>query len=490
MTEPSEYDWASFITAYALGRWEPHKAPPPPRSNFERQHQPHSLTGSPPEVSSDPHISSSIPPSGSAGIASNVLSTGTPRGVPVPHASSDALAPSKADTPPQTTSPPSTVSSTPTHSSSGFSSLVWVPSTSRRNSAANMALSIPHRLRNSFADIRSSIEPRPVLDPTPTSTAAPAVLHANATTAAAAMRWAGARINIAPLALPSPEHELTDPFRNARTVIPGLNPPDIPLGPQSPRHRQRLGSFWEGTIDVERTTVVPPALSSIQGSPPSTPPTADSSDTDTEPLSGSAVGPSPPYATPASVPLRPSTGNDDDYFGIPALSTSPESRVTVLSRQHLSSEPEVVQTAPVDSRHINLTRQTSSPLPNRATGPPVGLPSPTRGVDAGAGRALKEETTFLELGYLTPPYPPDEFERRRALYQFNIWNTGPDINFERIEHLTKLVFSTKTVIISLIDGNEQYVSAARGFEGITNRPPRWIKSACKYHCRQSRGGCN
>ncbi len=66
---------------------------------------------------------------------------------------------------------------------------------------------------------------------------------------------------------------------------------------------------------------------------------------------------------------------------------------------------------------------------------------------------------FVELGYLAPPYPPDELDRRRALYQFNIWNTGPDINFERIEHLTKLVFSTKTVIIGLIDGNEQYVSA-------------------------------
>lgn len=457
ITEPTEYDWASFIAAYALGRWEPHKAPLPPRSGFERHHQTHTLAGSPPEVSSDP-----ISPSGSAGIASNVLSTGSPRGVPVPHVSSDASVPMsrKADTPPQTTSPPSTGSSTPTHSSSGFSSLVWSPPTSRRSSTANMALSIPHRLRNSFAETQSSVDTRPVLDMIPTSTAAPVVPHADATTAAAAMRWAGARINIAPLALPSPEHELTDPFRNARTAIPGLNPPDVPMGPQSPRHRQRLGSFWEGTIDVERTTSVLPTLGSIQGSPPSTPPTADNSDADTEPLSGSAVSPSPPYATPASVPLRPLMGNDDDYFGVAGLSASPDSMVPVLNpmRQHLPSQPGVVQTAPVASRHVNFTRQISSPLPNKATGPPVALPSPTRGVDAGAGRALKEETTFLELGYLMPPYPPDELERRRALYQFNIWNTGPDINFERIEHLTKLVFSIKTVIISLIDGNEQYVS--------------------------------
>ena len=481
ITEPYEYDWASFIAAYAIGRWEPHRAPPPPRSCFERQHQPPSLAGSPPEVSSDSHISS-ISPSGIAGTVSNTLSTGTPRGAPLPHASSDASAPllRKSDTPPQTTSPPSTGSSTPTPTSSGTSSMMWGPSTSRRTSTINIASSIPHRLRSSFADNRTSTDARPILDALPTSTAVPVVPHADATTTAAAMRWAAARVNIAPLALPSPEHELTDPFRNARTAIPGLNPPDVPLGPQSPRHRQRLGSFWEGTIDVERSTGLPPTLSAIQGSPPSTPPTADSSDANTEPLSASAFSPSPPYVTPASVPLRPSTGNDDDYFGVVALSASPESvsllnsmrqhlssepevaqTVPVPSRQHLSSEPEVAQTVPVTSRRVNLTRQPSFPPPNKTTGPSVGLPSPTRGVDAGASRAVKEETMFLELGYLAPPYPPDELERCRALYQFNIWNTGPDINFERIEHLTKLVFSTKTVIISLIDGNEQYVAAAR-----------------------------
>ena len=459
ITEPYEYDWARFIAGYAIGRWEPHKAPPLPRSCFERQHQPSSLAGSPPEVSSDSHIFS-ISPSGIAGTVSNTLSIGSPRGAPLPHASSDASAPlsRKSDTPPQTTSPPSTGSSTPTQSSSGSSSMMRGPSTSRRTSTINIPSSIPHRLRSSFTDTRSSTDARPILDALPTSTVVPVVPHADATTTAAAMRWAAARVNIAPLALPSPEHELTDPFRNARTAIPGLNPPDVPLGPQSPRHRQRLGSFWEGTTDVERS---PSTLSAIQGSPPSTPPTADGSDASTEPLSASAFAPSPPYVTPASVPLRPSTGDDDDYFGVAALSTSPES-VSLLNsmRQHPLSESEVAQTVPVTSRRVNLTRQPSF-FPNKTAGPSVALPSPTRGVDAGAARAVKEETMFLELGYLAPPYPPDELERCRALYQFNIWNTGPDNNFERIEHLTKLVFSTKTVIISLIDGNEQYVAAAR-----------------------------
>jgi hypothetical protein len=317
----------------------------------------------------------------------------------------------------------------------------------------------------------------------------PVVPHADATTAAAAMRWAGARINIAPLALPSPERELTDPFRNARTAIPGLNPPDVPMGPQSPRHRQRLGSFWEGTIDVDGATGPSSStLSSIEGSPPSTPPDANNSDSDTElePPSASSVGASPPYVTPASVPLR----GYDDYFGVTAVSVSPEPITTgfnsVRQYEHVSPETEYAETSSIASRRVNPTRQTSCLPANKASGPSVELSPSSRVVDVGVGRLPKEEAVFLEFGYLAPPYPPDELDRRRALYQFNIWNTGPDINFERIEHLTKLVFSTKTVIISLIDGNEQYVSA-RGFQGITNYPLRWMKSACEYHARETRG---
>lgn len=313
----------------------------------------------------------------------------------------------------------------------------------------------------------------------------PVVPHADATTAAAAMRWAGARINIAPLALPSPERELTDPFRNARTAIPCLNPPDVPLGPQSPRHRQRLGGFWEGTTDVDGATGPPSStLSSIEGSPTSTPPDPNSSDAELEPRSASSAAGSPPYVTPASVPLR---GYGDDYFGITAVSVSPEPVLdSVRQHEHASSETDATETSSVASRRVNSRRQTSLPLGNKAFGPSTEVPSPSRIVDAGAGRMPKEEAMFLELGYLAPPYPPDELDRRRALYQFNIWNTGPDINFERIEHLTKLVFNTKTVIISLIDENEQYVTA-RSSQGITNYPLRWMKSACEYHPNETRG---
>jgi hypothetical protein len=33
------------------------------------------------------------------------------------------------------------------------------------------------------------------------------------------------------------------------------------------------------------------------------------------------------------------------------------------------------------------------------------------------GRAAKEEQMFTALEYLAPPNPPDELERRRALYK-------------------------------------------------------------------------
>ncbi|KAG8678052.1 His Kinase A domain containing protein, partial [Ceratobasidium sp. 395] len=74
--------------------------------------------------------------------------------------------------------------------------------------------------------------------------------------------------------------------------------------------------------------------------------------------------------------------------------------------------------------------------------------------------------------YLIPPPPPDELERRKALYRFNILHTSPDVNFDRITHLCKLVFSTKMVIISLIDADEQWFKSEHG---IASAPTLFYK---------------
>ncbi|KAF9490767.1 hypothetical protein BDN71DRAFT_1510948 [Pleurotus eryngii] len=64
-------------------------------------------------------------------------------------------------------------------------------------------------------------------------------------TTAAALRWAGSFVDISPLALPSPEHELTDPMRGALTAVPRSHPPPDQHLPSSPSlfHHQRHPSF-------------------------------------------------------------------------------------------------------------------------------------------------------------------------------------------------------------------------------------------------------
>jgi hypothetical protein len=62
----------------------------------------------------------------------------------------------------------------------------------------------------------------------------------------------------------------------------------------------------------------------------------------------------------------------------------------------------------------------------------------------------KEDGRYISK-FESLPGPPDFFH---AIFRYNIWNTGPDINFDRIAHLAKLVFNTKGVMIALVDGGE------------------------------------
>ena len=69
-----------------------------------------------------------------------------------------------------------------------------------------------------------------------------------------------------------------------------------------------------------------------------------------------------------------------------------------------------------------------------------------------------DERVVLFVKLLEGEALSDELERRRALYKFNIWNTGADSNFDRIVLLAKLVFSTKGVKLSLLDCHDQCVT--------------------------------
>ncbi|KAH9902863.1 hypothetical protein C8Q73DRAFT_633609 [Cubamyces lactineus] len=316
-------------------------------------------------------------------------------------------------------------------------------------------------------------------------------------------------------------------MRGVTATIPGSHPSDIfpitdlPLLSPNTARKTRLSSFWQGTQDVEDGPA-PSTLSTIEASPPGSV-VGEAQQAPTQPLADPDLYRPPPAAAakpaapvpnnavvpPATAPVRrssePAAEADEDYFGSVepsrvaglggapssarppiasgsvSATTSESSSSTVVPAATRGTGPEISrqasappfnpdpQTVPALPRRICLTRQTSAPLPTaplyerrlRAARPAGANESAVSNL---AGRAAKEEQMFLELGYLAPPNPPDELERRRALYKYNIWSTGRDPNFDRIAHLVKLVFNTRIVIITLIDGTEHSPAALAGFD--------------------------
>jgi hypothetical protein len=181
--------------------------------------------------------------------------------------------------------------------------------------------------------------------------------------------------------------------------------------------RIRVGSFWEGTQDVEDESSVP----TLPGSLPRTP------------LRVISEGDSPAAFVPLQRSYSPQPTEEGDYFT--AVSTSASDKESHPSqdsaqlwqdyanhRRDAGQSELAVCTAPPLPRRICLTRQTSSPLPEN-NGRDRGLPGGRSVSDSvnhfRAERSAKEEHMFLDLGYLAPPNPPDELERRRALYKYS-----------------------------------------------------------------------
>ncbi|KAI0768141.1 hypothetical protein BD413DRAFT_567029 [Trametes elegans] len=523
MPEP-DYDWATFIHAYAMGRWDPLKAPHPPRSHLQAPSLPRttaldtSVGGVNSDVMFDSPELDSVPDWRPAETPFE-----TPTSAPQPRDVCSEDVPDCRDSarpPPLPASKPITPKpmALPALSPSKFAvSAPGTPSGSSDTTSASRRPSKPlkiplnlstfsHRLRNSFADMRTSgLHAQPISE----HARVPAIPPADATATAAAIRLAAARVSVAPLALPSPEHELTDPMRGVTATIPGSHPPDmfphteLPLLSPNTARKTRLSSFWQGTQDVDDTPVSS-ALSTIAASPPDSlvgeaqaPQPQGESKPEPRPVPNNALppatapvhrSPEPPdedyfgSVEPSRVSsLAPSSANASSSTGLTSMSGSesaplalgqqsvvPPRAISDLTRQAsappFDADP---MTVPALPRRICLTRQTSAPLPSaslyerrlRTT-----RPASESAVSNIAGRAAKEEQMFQELGYLAPPNPPNELERRRALYKYNIWNTGRDPNFDRIAHLVKLVFNTRIVVITLVDGTEQFFKSESGFD--------------------------
>lgn len=440
------YDWTTFMAAYAAGRWDPHRTPNPPLACQVY------ASDSKPQVI-DEGASSNSEPKKSTSLGHSPSTTAEQRLLP--------------------TSVPTLGIGVARNSTGSIKSRTAIP----------LHLPIPnHRARNLLS---TSLPNHPVADQLPPSSSA---LNTDVHATVATMRWAAARVDISPLALPSPEHELTDPMRGVTAAIPGAHSRDSSSGSDylvtpGGTKRLRLPSFWKGTTDVEINR-----LPSIDGSPAS--PLLQPIDLDqpliTPKLSDSAVVEDDelviitPIPTPSTFALPPSSNPDPssalaptipptappalyihphvhsgipptDYFGDAKLPPPDLSGSRFKSQEHdKPREPVSAPAAPLimpglpagigqappihdddaqllSARRISLTRQASSPLPvsslpesgatnSRHVGGRVsGVASDNVGHKI--GRAGRFEQCFINLGYLQPPIPPDEIERRRALYK-------------------------------------------------------------------------
>ncbi|CCO28948.1 DNA polymerase delta small subunit [Rhizoctonia solani AG-1 IB] len=437
-------DWPTFMQAYANGEWDPVRIPEPP---FELKLPETSM-----RTSSSPVINSSALSS-----SSTVAATLSPSLSSSPGSVSPSRGLVGSDRRPRIV---------PDSRTSSIASRRGTATPDLSGSTANFIhpnfpyINAPRKVQRSHSDVEVR-SPGGVPPTTLPALPSPSIDRA---TVAATIRWAGSGVNVAPYALPSPEAaELLDPMRKALPV----------LNSSSSHPKSRLSNFWE---ESPKDPLPPPA---IVPQPPSP-----------EAVSSKESYPVRPYQLHKSsswTTRRPSNSHGD-YF-----SRSPSQ---IRSRTH-SRSPTSDKSRDVPSQPSSGTSQT--------TNPPGSLPTTTwthratsssqtsladaclsdpfqKSVISSIGSSLKPDSgvsadvefftpseTLVKSdedeqpSYLIPPLPPDELERRKALYRFNILHTSRDANFDRITHLCKLVFSTKMAIISLIDKDYQWFKSESGF---------------------------
>ncbi|KAG8912928.1 His Kinase A domain containing protein [Tulasnella sp. 417] len=370
-------------------------------------------------------------------------------------------------------------------------------------------------------------------------------------TAAATVRWAGAGVDVAPLALPSPEYELTDPFRRMN--------PDAPRTPRSPGpravdarnyrsprrdHRSpqavRSGITSSSIVksgyesDPLSNTTRPygsrpmtPSLEVIKGSPVGSPNENPESEAE---LSGSYQDGATHIMSPG-VQQERSSKSGGDYFhrasplhngttrtpggtlvaymafpglqALPGASSVPTHAVNSVNDDYSGnvkglSSPETKE-APEPDRLFSSGLLNTGLVPRTPGGRwqtieaqllPGMIQELSATVPDGASHLLYSdphakqdaayvlaaagamhpppgtvnhtglfEAWYATAGYLIPPMPPNETERRKALYRYNILDSAKDPNFDRIVHLAKLVFNTKGVLISFTADSRQWNKA-------------------------------
>jgi hypothetical protein len=272
--------------------------------------------------------------------------------------------------------------------------------------------------------------------------------------AAATVRMASATSgygsdSFAPLGIPSPDKELTDPM--AGFVAAGSSSAK-PAGNSDPSNGTRfpLSRSMSSAIDPDRRNHL--QLPTIQASPASSP--------YDHPAHTRPKHPSPSWhrggllrqhipAATAPVEKTIEAEGQEDYFGD-----------AVAPPQDAFSRQASYTTSTSGSSHT-ITGPTPTPLrrsrtpPHRTDSSPDNSPPPT-------SNWTEMGELYNKYGWLPAPLPPNEEARRRALYRFNILYSAPDVNFDRIAHMAKLVFNTKIVLIALIDSGVQWHKSQSG----------------------------
>ncbi|KAF8525817.1 Fph type histidine kinase [Hysterangium stoloniferum] len=515
-----ECDWSSFVHAYAAGKWDPRMTPNPPKGSRSETDRSEELR------------SSTLPQTGLHVIGNRKRNTVATSSSSITSNFSPGTTKSGSDKSPCSTSTAasscSSAHSTPdAGSTSESTSRGWshMSLKSRRqmiqqgsgespphgnNSSSpfpQLTMPLPSRsfLSRSMSDSSTAVSSTPCDDSVRTD------VHHDFQAAAATMRLAGDGVDVRPLALPSPEIELTDPFRGHMTSLSRpswtregkSNEMDLKLlsdsssNNQGPGHRKtRLNSFWNVLGDVmgtspsnegggsplANTKIVEragcsPNLPTISASPLVTP-------EDSEVAIASNLAPTdylspdiPP--APAPIPGGVSEASGGDYFAHKGLKIAVEkplfsSPPTVpegvqMHAEHISAVspvlyPSVFESNPPSSSSTvslrpSLNRTESefavsqiTPLSDQEDSPMLHAQSDIQRPYRSS--KVREEFEFYQRGYLVPPAPLNEWERQKALYKFNIVHTTKDANFDRIALLAKLVFNGKICLISLIDADE------------------------------------
>lgn len=423
------HGWNTFAQAYSHGLFDPNKIPVPPS-----------------EINSPPYQMISARSSPGNQYSSFAR--------PEPSSGSESL---------------STIAASSTSGTSGSSSSFTTvsssaPSSSIEGKRTSSPMDLPASRVQDASNKKKAFELESLVDRPPTAAAQPprpdTLSLPSYSFAAATVRMASAPgTNIAPLVMPSPDRELADPLASLIT-------PDHPASTGSLRmsasassdpgtHRHPFGRSMSTTVRSGLQVPLPTIAATPLGTPLEHPASRSrqhsehaESSTSSPPSKG---GVSQHRIPPATAPIAKSPQQDEgDYFG--NIAPRIDRNVSYTSSSSSSQQTATAAATPMHPAQ-RTPRSPESAIPEKEDSPEL-----TR-----APFAADIGGFYDDLGWMPAPLPPNEEARRRALYRFNILGTAPDANFDRIAHLTKLVFGTRVVLISLLDSEVQYNKARSGW---------------------------